>query len=122
MESTDTKSSSGWKGAANIDFMSTHPANQKRIRVRRPGPQLRSAILRPPVLTCRSPPPLVARPRHRQALESWLPEALNVRAASSCADTARSYERFADEFVPARTRAASGAGGVFGGERMGGGW
>jgi len=53
-------------GSASIDFLSTHPANKKRIK----------------------------------NLEQWMPEALDIRAASPCGDTTSQYEMF-KEHLPA---------------------
>ncbi|KAJ9098877.1 hypothetical protein QFC19_006215 [Naganishia cerealis] len=56
-------------GVASVDFMSTHPANQKRIK----------------------------------ALENWMPEALDVRAASPCGDTTSQFEAFREHLPLGQT-------------------
>ncbi|KAL7413517.1 peptidase family M48-domain-containing protein [Mrakia frigida] len=84
MSASETSNTSSWSGVANLDFMSTHPANGKRIK----------------------------------AIESWLPEALNVRAASpTCGDMVGAYEAFREETHLPRRAAPQQV--LLGGERMG---
>ncbi len=54
---------------ANVDFLSTHPANSKRIA----------------------------------QLEKWMPEALDIRAASPCGDTQGQYESFREHMGQERS-------------------
>nr|XP_031862888.1 uncharacterized protein CI109_001362 [Kwoniella shandongensis]KAA5529960.1 hypothetical protein CI109_001362 [Kwoniella shandongensis] len=63
-----SESEGGSKGL-NVDFLSTHPANQKRIN----------------------------------QLEKWMPEALQVRAASHCGQTASQLGGFLDAINPVGT-------------------
>lgn len=78
MNESDT--APGHSGIANIDFMSTHPANGKRIK----------------------------------NLSGWTPEALSLRAASNCGDTARQFEDFKDQFDSSAESKS-----FWGGERLG---
>jgi len=59
--------SEGNQSLGGVDFLSTHPANSKRIK----------------------------------KLEEWMPEALQIRAASSCASTGAQYGGFLDALSPA---------------------
>ncbi|KAJ9107304.1 hypothetical protein QFC21_000754 [Naganishia friedmannii] len=67
--SESEKTSGMGGGAASVDFMSTHPANAKRIK----------------------------------ALEKWMPEALDIRAASPCGDTTSQFEAFREHLPLGQT-------------------
>ncbi|KAK4689916.1 hypothetical protein P7C73_g203, partial [Tremellales sp. Uapishka_1] len=72
---SDSEGSGGSSKLGAVDFLSTHPANAKRIK----------------------------------QLEKWMPEALQIRAASPCAATASSYGGFLDALAPSGGFGGAGA-------------